>query len=467
MDANLETIVAGLWAELVSEDTVPWATDITVTGSRGYLPSRHPVEDAAAACVAVALQAGAALARVRGQAPLTVAMDLGHVAASMQSTAFFRWKGQPTEGMAFAPLSRFWAARDGWVRTHANYPWHARALLRVLGTPSDPNAVASRVAAWSAADLEQAVFAAGGVASAVRTPDAWRQHPQATAVRHEPVVDQIALGAAAPRPPLPPAELPAAGLKVLDLTRVIAGPVCTRYLAALGAAVVRLDPPHHPDLPDGVPADTLLGKRSAGADFSTPEGAAVLDALLTEADIIVTGYRPGALDRFGLSPATLARRHPGIVIVSLAAWGHTGPWAPRRGFDSIVQAATGIAWREGGESGSPGALPCQLLDHATGYLAAAAALDGVRRQRTRGGTHLKRLSLARTAHWLQALPSGDDGRDASAPDANAADWLVNLADPSGEQQALRPIGQWGERWLTWRGAAAHYLADKALWPEND
>jgi crotonobetainyl-CoA:carnitine CoA-transferase CaiB-like acyl-CoA transferase len=224
----------------------------------------------------------------------------------------------------------------------------------------------------------------------------------------------------------------------------------------MGADVLRLDPPSRPDMAAGEPNDTLLGKRSAIVDLDTRDGRAQLDELLQLADVVVRGYRPGALDRFGLDEAQLVADHPGLVVVSLAAWGHDGPWANRRGFDSIVQSVTGIAELEsmdGAGTSEPGTLPCQLLDHGTGYLAAAAVLDGLRRQRSAGGTHLRQVSLARTAGWLlaqgrrdlaDATPSADD------------DWTVELTSSAGPIVAVAPPGRIGSAAFTWPAPAAGY-----------
>jgi crotonobetainyl-CoA:carnitine CoA-transferase CaiB-like acyl-CoA transferase len=257
----------------------------------------------------------------------------------------------------------------------------------------------------------------------------------------------------------PPHVLPAAGLRVLDLTRVIAGPVATRFLAALGADVLRVDPPHLPELPGHI-HEGLLGKRSALLDASTAAGLQRLHELLAGADVLVHGYRPGALDRFGLDGESLAARHPGLVIVSLSAWGTSGPWGDRRGFDSIVQAATGIALIESPDGTTPGALPCQLLDHATGYLAAAAALEGVRRQKKHGGTHAFGLSLATTAAWLLAQPR--TAPTVAAPPAATA-FLVDLGSATGAIAAIAPPGTIGGRPLRWPNQITSYGADEPDW----
>jgi crotonobetainyl-CoA:carnitine CoA-transferase CaiB-like acyl-CoA transferase len=214
---------------------------------------------------------------------------------------------------------------------------------------------------------------------------------EATPVAH---AEPRALGAGA---------LPASGVRVLDLTRVIAGPVATRYLAALGADVLRLDPPHMPELELGL-LDTCVGKRLAPVDLrDTP-----VEDLLRDADVVVAGYRPGALAAFGLDDAQLAERHPHLVVASLSAWGRTGPWAQRRGFDSLVQAACGIAWAEG-RDGAPGALPVQALDHATGYLLAGAVLGELAGRRRGEPPRNLRLALAATAAELMRRPGDGAG----------------------------------------------------------
>jgi crotonobetainyl-CoA:carnitine CoA-transferase CaiB-like acyl-CoA transferase len=380
--------------------------------------------------------------------------------------------------VGFAALSRFWPAADGWVRTHANYPWHRDALLSALGTPDDVDAVGAAIAEMRAHDVEERVFTAGGIAAAVREVDEWRAHAQGQALAAEPLIGHRMIGDAARRT-RPSSELPASGIRVLDLTRVIAGPVCTRYLAALGADVLRVDPPRHPDMQRGEVADTLLGKRSAMLDLSSGDGSATLHQLLARADAVVCGYRPGALDRFGLTEDALATRHPGLVVVYLDAWGHRGPWQHRRGFDSVVQAPTGISSAESVDGAQPGALPCQLLDHGTGYLAAAALLDGLYRQNIHGGTHIRRLSLARTAAWLTSSRSASGSRSASAENVENSSsrsasgsafaenghppWLVELESAVGPVTAVAPPGTLGERPLQWPAPLTGYGNDPPLW----
>jgi crotonobetainyl-CoA:carnitine CoA-transferase CaiB-like acyl-CoA transferase len=446
------------------------------------MAERLAVEEVGGACISAALAAASRLHEVRAGAPLWIGVELPSLHAALISERLFAVEGGGTT-IGFAPQSRFWPARDGWVRTHANFPWHHEALRRALGT--DDEGLAAAIAALPAQEVEAKVFAAGGVAAAVRSAEEWSAHPQGEAVAAEPLIGRHRLGDAEPRSHFPvtgtgncerasgaggaggtggtgEAPLPAAGIRVLDLTRVIAGPVASRYLGALGADVLRLDPPALPDLVPGEPADTLLGKRSAFLDLGSEAGARRLEELLADADVVLSGYRPGALARFGLAPAELARRHPGIVVVELSAWSHSGPWAERRGFDSIVQAASGIA-REEEKDGEPGALPCQLLDHGTGYLAAAAALGGLAEGATRGGSHLRRLSLARTAHWLLGEPRPAAPAPAPGPSPQPRPAPVPTAPGDPEIVAAPPPGSLRGVPLRWREPPARYGADAPAW----
>jgi hypothetical protein len=335
-----------------------------------------------------------------------------------------------------------------------------------VGPDTPAEEVRAAVAARDAVAVEEAVVAAGGCAAAVRQAGTWAAHPQGAAVASEPLV------AWAPASPLPagvspgrsvaalrPGDPPAAGLRVLDLTRVIAGPVATRTLAALGADVLRLDPPDLPELLLQV-LDTGAGKRSALLDLGTPPGRATLEELLAGADVLIQGYRPGALAAFGLDPDELRERHPALATVTLAAWGHTGPWRRRRGFDSLVQAASGIAElvRDPADA-APGALPAQALDHGTGHLVAAAALRAVTARLQTGAPGHARLSLARTAAWLLAQPAAPP--DGSLPDPGP--FTVELASPLGAVSVVAPPGRLDGRPLTWRHGPVAAGHDEPRW----
>ncbi|MFE0250569.1 CoA transferase [Streptomyces sp. NPDC059010] len=427
----------------------------------GALHARLPVRELARACVGACALAAAELgARRAGLAEVPgVRLDDGAVA-----TAFVSERHLLVDGRApvnFAPLSRFWPTADGWVRTHANYPHHRAPLLAALGVAEeDPDAVGAALAERSSHEVEEAVYAAGGLAVALRTPQEWAAHEQSAEVVRRPLVEHERLDTAHARA-LPPLDgtplLPAAGVRVLDLTRVIAGPVATRTLALLGADVLRVDAPQLPELADQH-ADTGFGKRSATLDLAADRRA--FEELLSAADVVVTGYRPGALDRFGLSARALAERRPGLVVAQLSAWGDYGPWRERRGFDSLVQVATGIAAIEGSAE-RPGALPAQALDHGTGYLLAAAVLRALTERREQGYGRCVRLSLTRTAEWLvNGLRPGPRGeRVYEAPDA----WLGERDSPLGRlRYTLPPVSFTGGP-VDWGRPPGVWGADPAGW----
>lgn len=307
------------------------------------------------------------------------------------------------------PIAGDYPARDGWIRLHTNAPHHRDAALSVLGNHTDRAALEAAVATWDADDLEAAVVDAGGCAATMRDLAAWRSHPQGAAVSREPLVKWQDFGAADPVAHDAPLERPLDGVKVLDLTRVLAGPVAGRFLAAYGANLLRIDPPNWDE--PGVIPEVTLGKRCTGLDLKTGDDRVIFEGLLAEADILLHGYRPGALSGLGYDPETLRRLNPSLIDVSLNAYGWTGPWSGRRGFDSLVQMSCGIAEYGMQKSGAdkPVPLPVQALDHATGYLMAGAALSALSRRATTGRVSSARLSLARTAHLLCTSKRPDTG----------------------------------------------------------
>jgi crotonobetainyl-CoA:carnitine CoA-transferase CaiB-like acyl-CoA transferase len=354
------------------------------------------------------------------------------VAANFGSIDHLRVNGRKPS--LFAPMSGYFRCADGWLRTHANFPHHAAALGQVLGA-DDRERLADVLAERRAAATEVAVRAAGGVAAALRTRAEWDASAQGRAVSSEPWI-RLRPGEAEQRPRLE-------GLRVLDFTRVIAGPTATKFLASLGADVLRIDPPRMPELLDQH-LDTGAGKRSATADLGEAATLAQVRQLAASAHVVMLGYRPGALARFGLDPEELSAAHPHLAVVHLDAWGDRGPWARERGFDSIAQAATGIGAAYRRPDGSPGALPVQALDHATGYGAAAAALALLHR----GG--IAHLSLACTADQLFALPVPTGSPlELDVP-------LVMIDSPYGTLRQVPPLvgaprapGEYGAARLTW------------------
>ena len=437
--------------------------DLELTRLETWLGGPLAVDALAVGAVSAGLLAAAELAEARGTERPIPSVSGEHVALSFQSERHARKNGKPA-GAGFSALSQFFPCETGWIRTHGNYPHHARALARALEVETGDDqtetaqALSAAIRRRTAVDVEESVVAQGGCAAAVRSAEGWRAHPAGEAAGRLELVEwdrDCASRATRTLPTLRDRTRPATGVRVLDLTRVIAGPVAGRTLAALGAEVLRVDPPDMPELP-GAHLDTGAGKRTAYLDLSNADRR---EALLANADVVLTGYRPGALAAFGLDARDLATRHPGIVCVSLSAWGTTGPWADRRGFDSLVQAASGIAVECATEDGSPGALPAQALDHATGHLMAAAALRGTT-QRARGEQIAPaRLALAATAATLLAARRSDD----RATDATGRADAAAVATTFGDVTLIAPPGSLAGAPLRWSHGPHPLGADPPSW----
>jgi crotonobetainyl-CoA:carnitine CoA-transferase CaiB-like acyl-CoA transferase len=392
--------LAALWKTVTGESLADGAA--VVTGDESALPGPFRVAAAAASSIAAATLAAGELLRVRGIDPGQVSVDTRHAAAAFHSERHLRVDGEPP-GEVWALLSGDYRANDGWVRLHCNYPHHEASVCWALGVPATREAVTDAVAGMSARDVQEAVTWAGGAAAAMRGREDWLAHPQGQAVAELPPVSLQSLGPA-PARALFNSDRPLGGIRVLELTHVIAGPVAGRTLAAHGAEVLHVGAAHLPTVRPLV-VDTGLGKRSAHIDLSTDGGRHRLRKLISRADVFVQSFRPNSLAKNGFSAEALAELRPGLVVVDLSAYGWSGPWAGRRGFDSLVQMASGIA-AEGGLD-QPRPLPVQALDHATGWLAAAAVMTAVKRQVLEGGSWQAKLSLAGTGRWLASLGRKD------------------------------------------------------------
>lgn len=392
--------LTGLWKSLTGDALEPEAAE--VTGEESVLPGPFRVAAAASTAIAATTLAAAELLRLRGIEPGLVTVDTRHAAAAFQSERHLLVDGE-SAGAGWAPLSGDYRARDGWVRLHCNYPDHVSAVCWALGAPATREAISAVVAGKTAQEVQDAVIWSGGAAALLRTAEEWRAHPQGQAVAAAPLVDLERVGDA-PQRALWDSDRAAGGLRILDLTHVIAGPVAGRTLAAHGANVLHVGAAHLPTLRPLV-IDTGLGKRSTFINLTIDGGRNRLRKLVSRADVLIQSFRPGALAKqdFGLDDLFEAR--PGLVVVDISAYGASGPWAGRRGFDSLVQMASGIAAEEGLDEPRP--LPVQALDHATGWLAAAAVMTAVRRQVAEGGSWHAKLSLAGTAHWLDSLGRKD------------------------------------------------------------
>jgi len=412
-------VLAGLWRNAGHDDAA--LAQIQFTGAEPVLPSSFAVGTAAAAAIGAAALAAAELWRLRTGRRQSVRVDMRRAAAEFRSERYLRVDGRVPDEY-HDDLAGLYRCGDGrFARLHTNLPHHCSGLLKLLGVAHDKAAVQRALDGMTAEALETAAAEAGLVVTACRSFAEWDQHPQGQAVAKLPLLSIEKIGEAPPKK-LGTAERPLAGIKILDLTRIIAGPVCGRTLAVHGADVLLVTASHLASMLPLV-IDTGRGKLSAAIDLRDADGRATLAALVPDADVFVQGYRPGAIAAHGFGPQDVARLRPGIVYASLCAYGHEGPWANRRGFDSLVQTASGFNVAEAEAFGAqrPKELPAQELDHATGFLLAFAVMTALKRQVEQGGSWHVRLSLAQTGRWLRQLgriegvhcpnPKFDDVRD--------------------------------------------------------
>jgi hypothetical protein len=394
-------ILTNLWA-LAGGD--PAALDaVTLTGEEPQLPSSFRVAAAAQTSIAAAGLAAAEIWKLRSGQDQKVAVDMRHAVVECRSERYLRVEDQAPPPAWDAIAGVYKTRGQRFVRLHTNFPHHRDAVCRVLNCKASRDEVQAALMQWDAEAFETAAYQAGGVVAMMRSHDEWSETPQAKALAALPVMTIEKIGEAAPKP-WSSGERPLAGLRVLDLSRVIAGPVAGRTLAAHGADVLLVSGADLPAIP-WLTIDTGRGKLTTFIDLKRDEGRSQLKELLAEADIFSQGYRPQALAQLGFSAEEAARINPGIIFVSLSAYGHGGPWAERRGFDSLVQTTTGFNHAEGVAAGvdGPKELPAQILDHATGYLMAFGAMMAKARQWREGGSWHVRVSLAQTGRWIWSL----------------------------------------------------------------
>jgi crotonobetainyl-CoA:carnitine CoA-transferase CaiB-like acyl-CoA transferase len=435
-----------------------------LTGADPILPTDFKIGTAASAVIAAGALAASEIWRLRTGRGQSVAVDLRAAVAAFRSERYLRADSLPDLNRR-DPLFGFYQAGDGrWIQLHSNMPHHRDGALKHLGCEGTPERVAAAVAKWKGGDLEDAFAAAGLPTGMVRSRAEWHAHPQGLAVAELPILEIMKMGESKPEPAgAGPRAL--SGLRVLDLTRVIAGPVCGRTLASYGADVLLVSAKHLPNLP-GLVVDTGFGKLSASLDLRQAADAETLRALAGRADVFCQSYRPGALARLGLAPEELARIRPGIVYVTLSAFGHAGPWRERRGFETIIQSVSGMAHEHGIEAGGkrPQHLPAQVVDHGTGYLAAFGAQVALARRAREGGSYLVRVSLAQTGRWVDAL-GRVDGR--ATPDLAleaVQDLVADAESPYGRLRHVLPAAKFEETPAFWSRPTVPLGTHQPAWP---
>src|SRR5712672_3663480 len=447
------------------------AADVVFTGGADpVLPTPFRIGAAGAATLAATGLAATELWHARTGRRQRVTVDLRQATAALRSSHYIQLAGAGVSS-ARNPVMGVYPARDGrWSYLHCNFPNHRAAALSVLGVPEDREAVARAVATWNAADLEEAIIAAKGAGGMARTQAEWARHPQGAAVAALPLMEIMRIGDSDPEP-LPTGNRPLSGIRVLDLTRVLAGPTCARTLAEHGADVLKITAPHIAAR-DDQEYDTGHGKLSARLDLRQTQDLETLKGLVREGDVFSQGYRPGTLAGRGLAPQQLAALRPGIVYVSLCAFSHVGPWASRRGFDTVVQNVSGITTRQGqvfpGAEPGPQFYPVSAIDYLTGYLMAFGAMVALARRAREGGSWLVRISLAQTGGWLVGRGEVPEAelKDV-APEFTAdelARWSIESQAPAGTLRHLKPTVQLSETPPHWARPSVPLGHNQPVWP---
>jgi crotonobetainyl-CoA:carnitine CoA-transferase CaiB-like acyl-CoA transferase len=454
--------LAALWRQAGQPDSALEA--VTLTGSEPVLPSSFAIGTAAQATIAASALAAAELWRLRSGRSQRVSIDMRDAAIEFRSEHYMR-RAESKRTEVWDKIAGLYRSGDGrFVRLHTNFPHHRDGMLKLLGCDYTREAVQRALDGWEGEKFETAAAEAGLVATMTRSFAEWDAHPQGKVIASLPVFTIEQIGDAPPQP-LPPGERPLSGVRVLDLTRVIAGPVCGRTLAVHGADVLAVTAAHLPQMMPLV-IDNGRGKLSTFIDLRDAGGRETLAGLARGTDIFVQGYRPGAIGGNGFGPEEVARLRPGIVYVSLCAYGHEGPWANRRGFDSLVQNANGINHAEAEAAGSaqPKPLPCQALDHGAGFLMAFGAVTALARRATQGGSWHVRVSLAQTGHWVRGLGRVDGlGHPDPGPDA-VRDRLDEIDSGFGRLTTVRHAATMSETPPRWARPSVPLGTHAAEWP---
>src|SRR5579863_306031 len=445
------------------------SVEITV-GTDPVLPTPFRIGETSAAALAATGLAAADLWELRSGRRQQVAVDLRQATASLRSGHYLKME-QTDVSRERNPVMGMYPAKNGrWSYIHANFPNHRAAALSVLGCAEDREEVKKAVAKWDALELEEAIIAAKGAGGMVRSMAEWAAHPQGKAIASLPLLEIVKIGDA-PVEKLPAGDRPLSGVRVLDLTRVLAGPTCARTLAEHGADVLKITGAHLPNI-GYQEFDTGHGKLSAHLDLREAKDVAILKGLVRETDVFSQGYRPGTLGGRGLSPEELSKLRPGLVYVSLCAFSHIGPWASRRGFDTVVQNVSGITTRQGevfpGAEPGPQFYPVSAIDYLTGYLMAFGAMVALARRAREGGSWLVRISLAQTGRWLVGRGEVPEAELKDVPKEftpeELARWSIASDTPVGRLTHLKPTVQMSETPPHWARPSVPLGYNEPAWP---
>ncbi|RAK76716.1 CAIB/BAIF family enzyme [Aspergillus fijiensis CBS 313.89] len=487
--------VAHLWRDLGLPEASLASLDI-IDPEKPGLPSSFKVGHLAQASIALATLLAAQIHSLRNHnynhnhnhnhnlapRPPTVTVSFRHACVEFNSWRLYTIDGEPVQFPPTSPVGGLHRTSDGYVRVHDGFPNHRDGAKALLGcapdVTMDREAVAAKVAAWRCVDLEQTGVETGLAIAALRSFAQWDVLPQARAIADTPIRLRKIGDGASTGPGMPDclgaggADKCLRGLRVLEMSRVIAAPLSGKTLAAHGADVLWVTSPNLPDLPD-LDREMGRGKRTIQLDLQDEEDEAELFRLLDEAHVFIQGYRPGSLAARRLSPEAIARRCAGrgIICANLSAYGPDGPWAGRRGFDSLVQTCSGLNVSEAehfgaGEAARP--LPCQALDYAGGFFLAAGVMAALYKQATEGGSWQVDVSLAGAMKYLRSLGqyegrSGFDAPDYFRPEDVPSEYMETHMTGFGRMTSVRHSGSIQGVEVGWEIMPKPLGADEKRW----
>ena len=452
----------------------PAAGEVTITGSDPVHPTVFRIGDTCASVIASIGVAVSDMWEMKTGRRQSVAVDVRHAAGTMRSSDFTFFKGADGrfEPVAHDPemqhmrsVTQPWPTKDGrWFLPHLNLSHLCERVLGVLKCESTPESVRDGVAKWNADDLEEAIAKARACGGKVRSNAEWLEHPQGQYLAARPLIEIEKIGDSAPEP-MPAGDRPLSGIKVLDLTRILAGPVAARTLAEHGAEVLMVTAPHLPQTREHV-RDTSHGKRSTFLDLTKTGQAAQLKALAKDADVFSQGYRPGSLHTLGFGPQELAAQRPGIVYLSISCFGSGGPFAGRAGWEQVAQTVTGICHDSGRDR--PTLIHAAACDWTTGFLGAYGVLLALARRAREGGSYHVRVSLCQTGMFIYR--QGKVAIDAAlSPSTNGLSRAeiealqISADTPYGPMRFLKPVVQLSETPARWARPTPKLGADAPKW----
>lgn len=464
MTVETVTDVGGLLSGLLDAVglAAPPPDEVVISGHDPVWAARYPVGEAAAVVLAATGVAINDLWQMQTGRRQQVHVAVRHAAASLMSPAYQRLNGQETrrpDPPTFT-YTRLFQCRDGrWIQLHGGFPHLGEGTSKVLDSEHTLDSIAAAVARWDALALEDALAEARMCGVMARSGEEWRATAQGEALTPLPLVQVQKITNGEPQP-LPTGPRPLSSVRVLDLTRVLAGPASARTLAEHGADVLHITSPHLPSVPPFVLA-TNPGKRAAFLDLDLPDDAERLRSLVADADVFVEGYRAGALERRGFGVEELARRHPGLIYVSVNCYGPAGPWRERPGWEQLAQAATGLMVGQGSPE-QPVPVPAAACDFTTGYLAALGVLAALGRRAREGGSYHVQASLSQTGMWLERLGQRCDPAAATGL-GDPSDLYVHQDTEIGKLSQFRPALELSETPLFWERPAAPLGSHPASW----